>query len=260
MSYRYPFSGTPWRNWLGQDNGLIPNNSVTELALEGFAPLASKGGNDGHPSDGYDSLEQELAGKNTEALYFALTANKLTADVPDDGGHPHQAELGEIEWLPFWQSATPTGLAAGTHIGNAGGAYADSQNYKELGWAILAIGEWSNAFTGQTFYYLRARGKAPAYGTADATDLDLKFTFFKPIGAGNKEITTQVLTPFVLKLPTGTSDQWVVSSPYDFGSELSSLVTNNGWAFLYAKIEIRCSASPGAATLFEINVGKIGGL
>jgi hypothetical protein len=254
MAYRLPFSQTSFKNILSQNNPLLPNVSVTALALESFAPNARFGGNDAHPSDLYDSLEQEIPGKTTEALYFSLTAQKLAEDTTAEG-HEHQNGEPEIEWLPVWQSNFCTGLAAGVDIDNAAGCYHTSQTYKEVGWAILNLGEGDTE--GQTFLYFRARGTAPAVPSADATDLDVKVTLFQNDTVGSHEITTTVLDPFVIKIPNGTLNDWVTAPVVDLGGELVALITNQGWKFLYAKFEIRASGSPGAVTLYEIQVGRI---
>ncbi len=262
MSYRYPFGGTPWRNYFSQNTPILPYESVTELALEGFAPLATFGGNDGHPSDLYDSLEQEIPGKNAEALYFAMFG---TPDLAVDsggvsvslGGHEHQTPENEIEWLPVWQSSFATGLAQSASNLNAAGAYHASQTYKELGYAVIALGEWNNnGLLGQTYFYFRGRGLTPSGGSANVSDLDLKITLFKPPGAGSKEITSQIGNPFILKIPNGSSqDTWVTAPPVDLTNTV--FITNQNWAFLYAKFEIRVAASPGEVILFEVQVGRI---
>lgn len=253
MSYRYPFDGTPWRNYLSQNTPIMPFESVTELALEGFAPLAPFGGNDGHPFDLYDSLEQEIPGRNAEALYFSMFGSEMADDVPDIPGHDHQEVESEIEWLPVWQSAFATGLAASLNIGNGAGAYWDANTYKELGYAVIPLGQWNTE--AQTYYYFRARGSAPSPGSAFATDLDVKVTLFRPPGAGSIEITTQIGSPFVIKLPNNTSNAWVTAPPVDIAGE--TFVTNQNWRFMYAKFEIRASASPGSVVLFEMQVGRI---
>jgi hypothetical protein len=264
LSYRYPFGGTPWRNYFSQNRPILPFESVTELALEGFAPLATFGGNDGHPTDLYDSLEQELPGKNAEALYFALFGTPdmeidagSTGGQISNGGHEHQTPENEIEWLPVWQSSFPTGLAQALHNANAFGTYANSQTYKELGWAVIPLGEWNiNGLLGQTYFYFRGRGYSPAFGSANITDMDIKITLFKPPGAGSKEVTSQIGNPFILKIPyNASSESWVTAPPVDLTNTV--FVTNQGWAFMYAKFEIRASASPGDVTLFELQVGRI---
>ncbi len=260
MSYRYPFNGTPWRNYLSQNTPIMPYESVTELALEAFAPLAPFGGNDGHPTDHYDSLEQELPGRNAEALYFALFGGDMEteaiAGVLSNGGHEHQTAALEIEWLPVWQSNFSTPLAAALNVQNAGGVYHNSQTYKDLGYAVIPMGEWSNAgLFGQTYLYFRARGAAPAFGSANVTDLDIKVTLFKPPGAGSREITSQIGDPFIIKIPYNVLNEWITAPPFDLTNTV--FVTNNNWAFLYAKFEIRVSGSPGDAILYEIQVGRI---
>lgn len=255
MSYRYPFGGTPWRNYFSQNDPILPFESVTELALEGFAPLADQGGNDAHPSDAFDSLEQEIPGRNAEALYFALHGFELSADTSAEV-HDHQIPETEIEWLPVWQSNFCTGLAASLHIGNANGSYWDSQSYKELGYAVIPLGKWSgDGIAGQTYFYFRGRGAAPSFDTANVTDLDIKITLFKPPGAGSKEISSQIGDPFILKIPNNTIDQWVTAPPVDLAAVV--FVTNQNWHFLYAKFEIRASSSPGAVVFFELQVGRI---
>ncbi len=258
MAYRLPFFGTSFKNLLSQNDPLLPNTSVTALALESFTLSARFGGNDAHPSDLYDSLEQEIPGKTTEALYFALTASKLLEDTIAEG-HDHQIGEEQIEWLPVWQSNFSTGLAAGVDLDNAAGCYHTSQTYKEVGWAILNLGEGDRFGTieGQTFLYFRARGTSPASPSADPTDLDIKVTMFQNDSVGSHEITDQVLDPFIIKLPNGTFNEWVTAPVVDLGGNLALLVTNQDWRLLYCKFEIRTSGSPGAVTLYEIQVGRI---
>ena len=254
MGYRYPFSGTPYRNLLSQGDIIYPMESVAAPVLEAFAPLAPFGGNDGHPTDAYDSLEQQIVSENAKALFFAMFGSELEADSVDPGGHEHQGGEQEIEWLSVWQSNFISGVSA---FPDNSGVFWNSTAFKDLGYAVVTLGEFSKE--GQTFLYFRARGAAPAFSSGTLPDLDLRIRVFRTPFAGSKEIDTQIGSNLILKLPLGTVNQWVTAPVFDLGSELVALPDNQGFHLIYLRFEIRASINPGAVTLYEIQVGRLGG-
>jgi hypothetical protein len=111
------------------DDPLLPLGAMPEFEIFGFPPRL---GNDAHPGDVYDALEAELAGQNSEALYYGLTGAELEETTTVTTGHRHNEERTHLDWI----SPLRVGFAS---AGGGGAVYVNQTSLTTLGWGVLAI-------------------------------------------------------------------------------------------------------------------------
>jgi hypothetical protein len=235
------------------DDPAIPLTARPALELYGFPPF---GGDDAHPSDLYDAYEVEKAGRSTEALYYALKAQQLTATVDPVAGHKHNTEDTLIDWIPLLRVSPMNALQNGVSR-RQGFVQVDSATYKTLGWGIFAM---PAGHLVRPVLFPRMRGYAPQPGAAAGVILDVEIALFNAISGGsNVNLAAAPLATRVMRLADGTGflqqNVWVEGDPIDLAGEAANISNINGRFLVYARSRARIAVAGSSAAISEIQLG-----
>lgn len=240
-----------FENWALADSPILPLEERPEYELFSY------GENDAHPSDPFDSAEAYIAGKNLEALYFALTGEELTATVTQlpGIGHRHNGEKTFLYWRPALRLSPHNGLAA-VSFTRWGGVTVDFTSWRTVGWGIFHIPSALET----PVLWPRMRLSVGDGSQVDGDALDLEISMYNAVSGASNVINhaTAILTQHTLRYRKNDTIQtdlhenvWVAGDPIELAGATINDV--NGKNLVYTKFRAR--APEGEANLKEISIG-----
>jgi hypothetical protein len=240
-----------WIDWPEielNDDPMVPLGERPEFEQLGF-PVA--GGDDGHPSDLYDSLEVDQVQKNSEALYYSLTGQVQTATL-SPSQHNHNSEATLIDWMPLWRWSPSNGLGNNTR-GN-GHIVVDNTTEKTVGYGILVL---SSGDLIRPELYPRMRASIPGLGVTAGT-LNTRWRLYTATSSISKEFGSEIVSPHDLNMfgsaAYGRSSEWIEGEPMSWLRSVAPVAHASGKYVFYLKVSAWVTA--GDALLSELQLAR----
>lgn len=243
------FKWIDWGEMALDDDAMVPIGARPALPWYGFPP---PGGDDGHPSDLYDSLEPEIVGRNTEALHYSLTGEKLTATEDPVSQHNHNDEATLLEWIPLWRWTPGNGLAGGA-TGN-GATVVNNTTKKIAGWGIFTLPSGDLI---RPMLYPRMRATIPGQGGTMGV-LHTEWKIYTAVSSSSKELGSEIVTAQELVLYAdaayGRTNVWCEGEPLQWLRSVAPVAHDSGKYVFYVSVSARVSA--GDALLTELMLAR----